>query len=158
MFWRTYGAVVGWMFVVGIVAAGLFLFVVFAWLVPPDRGEEDAVWLMPFFGGFFGALDAAAASLSYALALLGWTRRPGRSVGSRAGVGAVAAGVGALAFWMVFGYARSGPDALPVWSVVGAASAVLAVLVAGPLTVRAARRASGPVGAASPATASEALP
>lgn len=138
MFWRPYGAVVGWMFVVGIVAAGVFLVVVFTWLIPPDRGEADVIWLMPFLGGFFGAITAAAASLSYALALLVWTRRPGRSVGSRAAVGA--AGVGAFAFWMVFGYARSGPDGVPLWGVVGAASAVLAVLVAGPLTVRAARR------------------
>lgn len=62
---ETYGPVIGWMFVVGVVAAGLFLFVVFAWLIPPDRGEESAIVLMPFYGGFFGAVTAAASSLLY---------------------------------------------------------------------------------------------
>lgn len=143
MFWRTYGAVIGWMFAVGIVAAGLFLLVVFGWLIPPDRGEEFAIALMPFYGGFFGALTAAAASLLYGLCLVVWARRASRSVASRAWVGALAAGAGALAFWVIFGFALSGSYGLPVWSGIGGASAVLAMVVAGPLTSRAARRAGG---------------
>lgn len=158
MFWKTYGSVIGWMFVVGIAAAGLFLLVVFAWLIPPDRGEESALWLMPFYGGFFGALTAAAASLAYALVLIFWTRRAGRSVGSHAWMGGAAAGVGALAFWVVFGSALSGPYGSPVWGGIGGASAVLALSVAGPLTVRAARRASRSSQAAGPVVASERLP
>lgn len=141
MFWRTYGSVIGWMFVVGIVAAGLFLFIVFAWLLPSDRGEESAIVLMPFYGGFFGAITAAVASLFYSVALGSWIRPPGRSVASRAAIGAGAAGTGALVFWLVFGYSLSGVDGLPVWGGIGAACAVLAVVVAAPLTVRASRRA-----------------
>lgn len=151
MFWRTYGSVIGWMFAVGVVTAGLFLFVVFAWLLPPDRGEEFAVVLMPVYGGFFGAVTAAAASAVYGVGLALWTRRPGRSVASRAWVGAAAAGVGAFGFWVLFGYAVSGPFALPLWSGVGGASAALALLVAGPLTARAARRAPRPAQVPDPA-------
>ena len=157
MFWRTYGSVIGWMFAVGVVAAGAFLFVVFAWLIPPDRGEEFAIVLMPFYGGFFGAVTATAASLIYGVGLVVWTRRPGRSVASRAWSGAVAAGGGAFAFWALFGYALSGPYGLPVWISIGGASAVLALLVAGPLTARAARRPSGQSQAPDPAVASESL-
>lgn len=157
MFWRTYGSVIGWIFVVGIVAAGLFLFVVFTWLIPPDRGEESAIWLMPFYGGFFGAVTAAAVSLVYSLALLVWTRRPGHSVTSLAWIGAVAAGLGAFGFWVLFGYALSGPYGLPVWSGIGGASSLLALLVAGPLTARAARRAPGGSRASDPVETSESL-
>ena len=142
MFWRTYGSVIGWMFVVGVVAAAVLLLVVFAWLVPPDRGEESAIVLMPFYGGFLGAVTATAANVAYGVGLVVWTRRAGRSVASQAWVGAVAAGAGAFGFWALFGYAVSGMPGLPVWSGVGGASAVLALLIAGPLTARAARRAS----------------
>lgn len=156
MFWRTYGSVIAWMIVIGVLAAGLLLFA-FAWLVPPDRGEESSSWLMPFYGGFFGAITAAAASLIYGLALSVWTRRAGRSVASRAWIGAVAAGVGALGFWVLFGYVLSGPYGLPVWSGIGGAAAVLALVVAGPLTARAARRASSQSQTPDPVVASESL-
>lgn len=157
MFWRTYGSVIGWMVAVGVVTAGLFLFVVFAWLIPPDRGEESVIVLLPLYGGFFGAVTATAASLTYGVGLAVWTCRPGRSVASRAWIGAVAAGVGAFGFWVLFGYALSGPYGLPVWSGVGGASAVLGLLVAGPLTARAARRASSQSQAPDPVVASESL-
>jgi hypothetical protein len=140
MFWKTYGAVIGWMFGVGVVAGALFLLVVFGWFVPPDRGEESVLLVMPFYGGFFGALAASAASLAYGLALALWTQRP-HSVASRAWVGALSAAAGAFAFWVVFGYALSALYGLQVWAVIGAASGLLAMLTAGPLTARAARRA-----------------
>lgn len=155
MFWRTYGSVIGWMFVIGIVAAGLFLFIVFGWLIPPDRGEQSAIVLMPFYGGFFGAITAAVASLFYSVALGSWIRRPGRSVTSRGAVGAIAAGTGALVFWLVLGYSLSGVYGLPVWGGIGAGSAAFAVLVAAPLTVRASRRAvisTSPASGADPAS------
>jgi len=157
MFWRTYGSVIAWMLVIGTLAAGLFLFVVFAWLIPPDRGEESVIWFMPFYGGFFGAITAAVASLIYGLVLVVWTRQPGRSVASRAWIGAVAAGTGAFAFWVIFGYVLSGPYGLPVWGGIGGASAALALLVAGPLTARAARRAPSPLQAPDPVVDSKSL-
>lgn len=132
------------MLVVGIIAAALLLLVVFAWLVPPDRGEESALWLIPFYGAFFGALTAAAAGVLYGLALIIWTRRSGRSVRSRAWIGAVGAGIGAFAFWLLYGYVLSGTHGVPVWSGVGGGAGVVAMLVAGPLTARAARRAADP--------------
>lgn len=158
MFWRTYGSVIVWMLVVGVLAAGVFLFVLFAWLIPPDRGEESVIWVMPFYGGFFGAITAVAASLIYALALLAWNRHAARSVASCAWIGAVAAGAGAFAFWVLFGYALSGPGGLPVWSGIGGASVALAGLVAGPLTARAARYASGALRASNMAASSASLP
>ncbi|MFE2774044.1 hypothetical protein [Microbacterium resistens] len=141
MFWKTYGAVVAWMFAVGTVAAGLVLFAVSLWL-PPDPGEEAVIALMPFYGGFFGALTAAAASILYAASLRVWITAARRSPASHAWVGALSSGIGALAFWVVFGFALSGTSGLPVWSGIGGASAILAMLVAGPLTARAARRAN----------------
>jgi len=141
MFWRAYGAVIGWLVAVGVVVGGLFFLAVFGWLIPPDRGEESAIALMPIVGGIFGALTAAAASLIYGLCLKLWIHRRGRSIASRAWVGALSAGAGALVFWTVFGLVRSGPDGVRAWSVIGVAAAAVAALVAGPLTARAARRA-----------------
>jgi hypothetical protein len=142
MFWRTYGSVIGWMFGVGIVVGGLFLLVVFGWLVPPDRGEESVIVALPAYGGFFGALTAASASLIYGICLGLWTQRRRRSIASRAWVGGLSSAAGALGFWLIFGLALSGPYGLAVWGAMfGGASAVLAMSVAGPLTARAARRA-----------------
>ncbi|GAA1488937.1 hypothetical protein [Brachybacterium sacelli] len=141
MFWKSYGLVIGWLFVVGIVTAGVFLFVVFTRLVPLDRGEESALVLMPFYGAFFGALTAAAASALYAICMILWTRERNRSITSRAWLGALSAGTGALVFWIVFGFSLSGISGLPVWSGIGAGSAALAMLTAGSFTSRASRRA-----------------
>lgn len=141
MFWRTYGTVVGWMLGAGVVAGGLLLLVVFGWLIPLDRGEESALLLMPFYGGFFGLITAGAASLAYGVCLGLWSRRPGRSIGSRAAIGTLSAGLGALAVWVLFGLASSGPASLPVWGGIGAACGLFAMLIAAPLTARAARRA-----------------
>lgn len=132
---------IGWLFVIGIVTAAVFLFIVFMWLVPPDRGEESALVLVPFYGAFFGALTAAAASTLYATCMILWTRGPNRSIASRAWLGAFSAGIGALAFWIIFGFSLSGASGIPVWSGVGAGSAALAMLTAGPFTSRASRRA-----------------
>ncbi len=141
MFWRTYGTVIGWMLGVGTVAGGLLLLVVFGWLIPLDRGEESALVLMPFYGGFLGLITAVVASSTYGVCLGLWSRRPSRSIGSRAVIGALSAGVGALALWVLFGLAWSGADGLMVWVGIGAACALFAMLIAGPLTARAARRA-----------------
>jgi hypothetical protein len=141
MFWRSYGTVVGWMLVGGVVLGGLLFVAAFGVLIPPDPGEETAIVFMPFYGGFFGALTGAVASGFYGLCLTYWTRRTARSVRSRAWVGALSAGIGALAFWTAFGFAVSGPGATAVWSVIGGTAAGPAMLIAGPLTARAARRA-----------------
>lgn len=141
MSWKTYGAVVGWIVGVGVAVGALLTLVVFAWLIPPDRGEEGVLAFMPVLGGFFGAMTAVAASVLYALCLALWTHRPGRSIASRAWVGALSAGGGALVFWIVFGLALSGSSGLLLGAWFGGASAVVAMLVAGPLTSRAARRA-----------------
>ena len=141
MFWRSYGSVIGWMLAAGAVAGAAFLLVVFGLLVPVDRGEESVIVVLPFYGGFFGALTATAASVLYGVSLSLWTLRAHRSVASRAWLGAASAAVGALGFWLVYGYALSGPYGLPVWGAIGAAAAALAVITAGPLTARAAHRA-----------------
>ena len=97
---------------------------------------------LPAYGGFFGALTAASASLIYGICLALWTQRRRRSIASRAWVGGLSSAAGALGFWLIFGLALSGPYGLAVWgAMLGGASAVLAMSVAGPLTARAARRA-----------------
>lgn len=144
MFWRTYSGVVGWLIAVGAVVGAVLLLLVFGWLVPSDRGEESAVAVMPFIGAFLGALTAAAAGVVYVPCLTLWNRRSGRTVASRARVGGLSAGAGALALWVVVGFAVRSPYGLPVWTAIGGASAVVALLVAGPLTARAARRSAPP--------------
>ena len=95
------------MFGAGIVVGGLFLLVVFGWLLPPDRGEEFAIVMLPAYGAFFGALTAASASVVYGISLVLWSRRRHRSIASPAWVGGLSSAAGALAFWLVFGLALS---------------------------------------------------
>jgi hypothetical protein len=140
MFWGRYGSVVAWLFAVGVAVGAVFL-LLFAWVVPPDRGEEGVIVLLPFVGAFFGAVTAGVAALGYWFALALWTRPARRSVPSRALMGAIGAGAGAMVFWIGFGFALSGAYGLPVWGVLGLICALIAALVAGPLTARAARRA-----------------
>ena len=140
MFWRSYGRVILWLLAAGAIVGAAFL-LVFGLLVPPDRGEESALLVVPFIGAFFGVLTAAAASALYGFALWLWTRPARRSVASRSWLGAAAAGIGVLGFWLVFGFMLSGTYGLPVWGKLGAVGAGLAMVLAGPLTARASRRA-----------------
>jgi heme exporter protein D len=141
MFWRSYGRVIIWLLAVGAVVGAAFFLVIFGLFIPPDRGEESVLVLIPFLGACFGLFAATASSVLYGLGVWLWTRGVARSVASRAWVGAGSAGFGVLALWLVFGFLRSGTYGLPVWGGIGVASAALAMLVAGPLTARAARRA-----------------
>ncbi len=50
------------MLAIGAIAGAVFLLVVFGLLIPPDRGEESAIVLMPFVGGFFGLITALVSS------------------------------------------------------------------------------------------------
>lgn len=140
MLWRTYGRVIGWMLAIGAIAGALFLLVLFGFLVPPDRGEESAIALMPFVGGFFGLITALVSGATYYMGLSLWTRRPHRSVKSRTWLGAACAALGALGFWLLFGFTLSSWPGVPVWGGIGAASGSVAALVAGPLTARSAQR------------------
>lgn len=142
MFWRTYGSVIGWLFFVGVVGTGAYFFVYFAWIAPPSPGVNFAPETMAAWGGFSGAVTAAAASVVYGVSVALWTGRPDRSVASRAWVGAMSAGIGAFAFWTLMGYTVGGARALPLWSIVAAVAGVCAALTAGPCTARVARRAS----------------
>ena len=130
------------MFFVGVVGTGAYFFVFFAWIAPPSPGVNFALEMMPIWGGLCGAVTAAAASVVYGVCVALWTRRPRRSVTSRAWVGAMSAGVGAFAFWTLLGYAVGGARALPTWSILALAAGAGAALIAGPLTARAARRVS----------------
>ena len=129
-----------WMLVAGAVVGAAFL-LVFGLLLPPDRGEESALLVMPFFGAFFGVLSAATAGALYAIALWLWTRGISRSVASRSWIGAFSAGLGAFGLWLLLGLKLSGVYGLPVWGSLGVVCAVLAMLIAAPLTAHAARRA-----------------
>ena len=140
MFWRTHGAVIAWLIGGGLVVGALLLLLVFGLLIPPDRGEEIAMVIVPLYGAFFGGVTGVAASLVYGASMMLWTRREDRSIASRAWVGALSAATGALAFWLVFGLALTGPVGIAVWGGIGAASAAVVIMVAGPLTARAARR------------------
>lgn len=141
MLWSQYGGVVGWIFVIGVLLGAAVMFVLFGWLVPPDAGEEAAVVLMPFIGAIVGAFSALAASLGYGLAIASWTRRPGRTLTSRATIGGAGAGGGILVLWIGYGLATSGGFGLIVWVPIALACAVIASIVTIPLTARAARRA-----------------
>lgn len=140
MLWGTYGRVIGWILAVGTSVGGVFLLVVFGLFIPVDRGEESAILLMPFVGAFFGFVTALVSSATYYVGLFVWTRRPHRSVSSRGWLGASCAALGALGFWLSFGFTLSGWSGVPVWGGIGVAAAILASLIAGPLTVRAAHR------------------
>lgn len=140
MLWRTYGRVIGWMLAIGVIAGAVFLLVVFGLLIPPDRGEESAIVLMPFVGGFFGLITALVSSATYYLGLFLWTRRPHRTGSSRAWLGAACAAFGAVGFWLIFGFTLSNWPGVPVWGGIGVVAGILAALIAGPLTTRAAQR------------------
>jgi hypothetical protein len=139
MFWNRYGGVVAWLLFAGVILGAAFFLIVFSWLVPPDRGEESAGFMMPFVGAFFGAVTTLAASVTYVLVMGVWTRRPDRPVAFGGWLGAASAAGGAVIFWLVFGMAVSGAHGLRLWGAVGAGCAVIVALIAGPLTVRAAR-------------------
>lgn len=143
MFWGRYGSVVGWLFLVGVLTGAALTLVVFGVLVAPDPGEEGAVALMPFLGAAGGAVVAAGATVSYVLGMSLWSRRPDRSVTSRAGMGALSAGAGAALVCVVYGFVTSGGYGLAVWWLPALFCAVVAAATVGPLTGRAARLADG---------------
>lgn len=140
MFWRRYGGVAGLLMLVGSLVGAAFFFVVFVFLIPPDRGEESIAPFMPIMGAFFGGVTALVASMSFLLCLFAWTRCRSRSVRSRAWVGASAAGGGAGLVWVAVGLAWNSVYAWAAWGSIALISALLAAAVAGPLTRRAARR------------------
>lgn len=140
MLWRTYGRVIGWMLAVGAIAGAVFLLIVFGLLIPVDRGEESAIIHMPFVDGFFGLVTALVSSAAYYLSLFLWTRRPHWTIRSRAWLGAACAALGAVGFWLIFGFTLTSWPGGPVWGGIGAAAGMLAALIAGPLTTLAAQR------------------
>jgi hypothetical protein len=159
MFWYRYGGVMGSLVLVGVGLGAVLMSVVFGWLVPPDRGEESVIFLMPFFGGVVGAVSAIAASVGYWCGVGFWVRRAGRTVASRAWVGGLAAGVGVATLWIMCGFTMSGGHGLVVWVPVGSFCGLIALAVATPLTVRAARRAgSEEVGSVEPSSDPDELP
>jgi len=141
MFWDRYGGVVGWLFLVGVGLGAVLMGVLFGWLIPPDRGEESVVFVMPFFGAAVGAVSATAASLGYWIGMGLLIGREGRTVASRAWGGGLASAIGAATLWIVYGFAMSGSYGLVVWVPTGLVCGAVAAAVAGPLTARAARRA-----------------
>ncbi|MET0297024.1 MAG: hypothetical protein ABW024_06455 [Microbacterium sp.] len=141
MFWSRYGGVIGWLFVVGAGLGAAMMTVLFGWLIPPDRGEESVVFAMPLFGAAVGAVSALAASAGYWIGEGFWIRKAVRTVASRAWVGGLAAGAGVATFWIVYGFAMSGGFGLVVWIPIGVICGLIALIVATPLTARAARRA-----------------
>lgn len=133
MFWETYGSAVRWMFAVEAVAGGIILAAIQLLYVPSEPGQQPGdVFIMAIFGSLAGVLTATTASLVYRLCLGVSIRRPRRSIASRAWIGTGAAGLGALALWAVGGV---------YGMLVGLIPTLIAMVVAGPLTVRAARRA-----------------
>jgi hypothetical protein len=141
VFWSRYGGVGGLLLLAGAVVGAALFFVLFGFLLPPDRGEESVVPFMPIMGAFFGGLTGLGAGAAFLLGLFGWTRRRMRSVRSRAWIGAGSAAVGAALVWISVGIAWNSVYAWAVWGPIALFSALLAAVVAGPLTARAARRA-----------------
>lgn len=133
MFWDIYGSAVRWMFAVEALAGGLILFTAAAWFMPSEPGDQfGGAFVLAVYGSVAGLLTATTASLMYRFCLGPWTRRAHRSRASRAWVGTGAAAVGAYAPWLVFGI-------YGLW--LGLVPALIAMMVAGPFTARAARRA-----------------
>ncbi len=121
------------MFAVEALVGGVTLSVIQASYVPSEPGQQAGdVFIMAVLGALAGVLTATTASLVYRLCLGAWVRRPHRSIASRAWIGTGAAGVGALALWTVGGI-------YGMWF--GLIPTLIAMVVAGPLTVRGARRA-----------------
>jgi hypothetical protein len=136
-----YGGVAGLLILIGSIIGAALFFLVLGILVPPDRGEESVITVLPFMGAFVGAANSLAAAVAYLLGMFGWTRRAGRSVRSRAWIGAGSAAAGAALVWVGFGIAWNSGYAWAVWGAIAVFTALLAAVVAGPLTARAARRA-----------------
>ena len=143
MFWKTYGRVVGALIAVG-VGIGAGFGILFPFLVPPDAGEDDLMLrvVLAVWGAAFGGVVAAVAAVSFAIVVGVWAGDRERSAGSRGWMGALGAGAGAAAAWIVFGALQNNPYAWGLWVGLAIVSGALAALVAGPLTMRAARRAA----------------
>lgn len=136
-----YVPVAGWLALGGTVAGAVVCGLLFGFLIPPDRGEEDVVWIMPLYGAFAGFVAVLPAIVGFWAGLLLWTRTPARSVSSRAAVATTwAAGV-ALVFWVAVVTATTGGYGLLVGLFLGGLTAVVTAAIVGPATVRAARRA-----------------
>ncbi len=141
MFWKRYARVVWTLVIVGTVVGGLLFFVVFGFLLPPDRGEESAVPIVVVFGVVLGAATGVAASLGFALAVWVWTRGPARSPASIAAMAALGAGGGVALSWAAYGLATWTIGAWTVWGAIAVVLGLLAAAVAAPATARAVRRA-----------------
>lgn len=135
-----YVPVVGCLALGGSVTGALVCAVLFGFLIPPDRGEEGVVWVLPFYGAFVGFVAVLPAVLGFWVALLLWTRSRQRSVASRAAVATASAAGTAFVFWLAVVTAATGGYGVVLGLFSGGLTAVVTVAIVGPVTVRAARR------------------
>lgn len=103
-----YAPVVGWLALGGTVAGAVVCGILFGFLIPPDRGEEDVVWIMPAYGAFAGFVAVVPAVVGFWVGLVSWTRTSARSVSSRAAVATASASGAALLFWVATVTATTG--------------------------------------------------
>ncbi|MBQ9915765.1 MAG: hypothetical protein IJO71_01020 [Microbacterium sp.] len=132
---------VGWLALGGTVAGAVACGILFGFLIPPDRGEEDVVWIMPAYGAFAGFVAVIPAILGFWVGLVSWTRTSARSVSSRAAVATASASGAALLFWVATVTAANRGYGIVLGLFLGGLTAVVTAAIAGPTTVRAARRA-----------------
>jgi len=136
-----YVPVVGWLALGGTVAGAVVCGILFGFLIPPDRGEEGVVWVMPLYGAFAGFVAVLPAIVGFWAGLLLWTRTRTRSVASRAAVATVSAAGAALAFWVAVVAAMTGGYGVVLGLILGGLTAAVTATIVGPATIRAARRA-----------------
>ncbi len=136
-----YVPVVAWLAVGGAVAGAVVCGLLFGFVIPPDRGEENVVWVMPLYGAFVGFVAVLPAIVGFWAGLLSWTRTAARSVSSRAAVATLSAAGAALVFWAAVVTVTTGGYGTVLGLILGGLTAVVTVAIVAPATVRAARRA-----------------
>lgn len=136
-----YVPVVAWLAVGGTVAGAVVCGLLFGFLIPPDRGEEYVVWVMPLYGAFVGFVAVLPAIVGFWVGLLSWTRTSARSVSSRVAVSTASASGAALVFWVAVVTAMTQGNGVVLGLFLGGLTAAVTAAVVGPVTVRAARRA-----------------
>lgn len=136
-----YVPVVAWLALGGAVSGAVVFTLLFGFLIPPDRGEEYVVWIMPLYGAFVGFVAVLPAIVGFWAGLLSWTRTSARSVTSRAAVATTSAASAALVFWAAVVTASTGGYGVVLGLFLGGPTAVVTAAIVGPATVRAARRA-----------------